>query len=644
MFLADPNFGIESQLDAAMEGGRPLVNLTGMNRSPSYSEANVARMFSSNVDLPKSINEVAQRFGSTVIHLSSGELDAGDPAQWLSHEFLADVTNDPSNRVARLVSTLGTDWWQRVDPYVASKMMLEAVSAEYPNVTCVRLSNVVGPEYHREGFIPRVIAARLRGDDAQIGNERRNWADSEELNAFIAAIATVPPLASVIPGYGSHDLSSSEVVALVNDLLPTCYGRVRVREEPLHDVTHLELSRLRDFADVPLTPTDVVMWRTVSRWRSTSRFDFHAIGGPTKPMFKSSQRTVFGGSIAKKSIALDGTITKSSSQAGFEGAGSAKIGAEVNFYLSLRRPSQEGLKNLFPRLIDYSVAPGSTSITLELLGDGSTVADSLSAGSEFPRQKVESLVGRLFRNSYLKELTQLQPIEGGRLFDTLYIGRTLDRLLSFGQIVEVLPVDSRLKEVMVTILSEGTLRVNGSQLSSPITLLRALSVKRAGSLFPKVVGPCGHGDLTILNLAWTAKQDLKLIDPRGVVGMWDPVYDLGKLAFSLSGFAECIKNQLPFSGDGDSFTIATDLQQSGFAQGRAWLSKWCAESSDLAGLRETEPHLAARIEFAEATHYLADVPYRLAQGMDSDRALSVLLLGCLRLSAVAGKLMKVEQN
>jgi hypothetical protein len=55
-------------------------------------------------------------------------------------------------------------------------------------------------------------------------------------------------------------------------------------------------------------------------------------------------------------------------------------------------------------------------------------------------------------------------------------------------------------------------------------------------------------------------------------------------------------------------------------------------------LRDREPYLQLRISFAEAVHYLADVPYRYAYGRNLTGALSTLLLGTWFLEDVLDRL------
>jgi nucleoside-diphosphate-sugar epimerase len=630
---------LDERLELLLEGGRPLVNLSGMNRPRIVTEAVTERLFTANVDLPRRINAVARRTGSTVIHLSSGELDGDSAAGMLAPAAWADLAGDAESRAVRLVEALGEEWWERHDAYQLSKIMLESACASQSGVVCVRLSNVVGPHYRRQGFLPRIIRARLRGESVRVPNERRNWADADELNGFLAAIAAEPPSRVVVPGYGSHDLASGELVALIEELLPTCYGTVSVNQEEFRELSHPHLERLRDFVpSLPTTPTAEVIWRTVREWRSGSRYRMTDFSSAEKMSRGEPVPLERGGSIAHKSILANGTITKSSDQPGFEGAGAAKLAAEAGFYRWLRGAGGRGLSRLYPKLIAHQADPTSTSLTLELVGDGRTLADSLSQGLAFPSREVESVIDEMFRHSYLSDLHAVSVDQGQRLLDTLYLARTVDRLLGFTKLIEDHDVDRRLREVVDAIVAERSIRINGRLTSSPLTILRSFASGSRERLRPRALGTCGHGDLTVLNLAWSSAGELKLIDPRGVVGPWDPLYDLAKLGFSLGGFAECIKNGLTVDGTSEDLQVETDVDCPGFAEGRSWLRGWLTGSLLLQPVRELEPYAELRIEFGEACHFLADVPYRLAQGMDSERALAVLLLGCERLAAVADEL------
>ncbi|HEU5417673.1 MAG TPA: hypothetical protein VFV41_08270 [Streptosporangiaceae bacterium] len=77
---------------------------------------------------------------------------------------------------------------------------------------------------------------------------------------------------------------------------------------------------------------------------------------------------------------------------------------------------------------------------------------------------------------------------------------------------------------MVRMLGDNApVPVNGQLCANPFSLLHALAERPPDAFLPRTEGPCAHGDMTILNMLWTGEGRLLLIDPRGVLGAWDPI-------------------------------------------------------------------------------------------------------------------------
>jgi nucleoside-diphosphate-sugar epimerase len=638
------------------ESGVPLLNFAGMNRASAYNASVARQTLISNFVLPTFLGNHVRQVDGSLVNLSSAELDGpqrasaingdgrpGGAVGILEFEDIRDVAN-PSDLLRTVEARLGPAWWRHHEPYRLSKQLMELAASESRSVACVRLTNVVGPDYRRLGLIPRLLRARLTGETIHIENEIRNWVSQDDLAPFLAELASGDGTRGVVPGYGAYDVPTPQVADMIRELLPTCYGELIIDGASPSDRTRPDIPRIShsdahvdsDFAEI--------LWQTCRVWRTHLRVSIGAMSIPV-PAFQSElQRRTFGGSIASKIVSSGTVITKSTHRAGYEGAGRAKLAAEVKFYLSLGESRNSELRALYPRLVDNSISEDSTSMTLELIGDGRTLADTLVSGGRFPTREVSDVVGRLFRASYLRELRTLDPQHSTRTFHALYVGRAMDRLLAFDRLATERAVSGNLRRALDIIMAGDSIVIDGVSCVSPLVILRRWEAKPPDALLPKVVGPCGHGDLTALNMVWEVDGGLRLIDPRGECGYWDPAYDLGKLAFSLSGFAECIKGNVAHVSSLDGFASTRGGDSAPFVAGRRWLDEWISAPGALDDLESAEPRLALRVKFAEATHYLADIAYRYMQGMDEERALSVLLMGCVQLNAAAAQLSEEVDN
>lgn len=484
-----------------------------------------------------------------------------------------------------------------------------------PTATSVPV--LFGPGVGSDTPLNMVVRSRLRGTNLVLEEGLDSWLYT---NALVEAMS----------GRGARPLrlsrlARSDLIAAVRDRLPTCYGSAMT--EP---AGRWPAGPTEDRSPIPEIALDAV----IRYWRRVLEYD---VGDFIKddPALASPDRDQFsGGSIAEKSCSPYGVIRKSTAQSGYEGAGTGKLRAEARFYDWLSTSADSRLTALYPEVVEVSDDESGVSIATRMLGEGLTAADTLVAHGEPPRQKIWDLVLATFRSSYLADLVEVDPVRGREILEQLYIGRTLGRLTS---LANHLSLHEELDDAQRAAVDWArgcatSFVVAGRPIPSPYVMLTDLAedaVTRE-TLTPRSSGTCGHGDMTILNMVW-AGESLRLIDPRGHVGAWDPVYDLGKTLFSLTGFAACVKGALggafaqgepAWLWDGTSIAADPD-----------WLVDSIASSPDFQPLRRLDPHWAPRLLFAEATHYLADAPYRYAQGRDTGRTFAVLFRGAERLHA-----------
>ena len=292
------------------------------------------------------------------------------------------------------------------------------------------------------------------------------------------------------------------------------------------------------------------------------------------------------------------TVRKVAVRDGVEGNGLAKIIHEIDYYKHIEAHHPK-LARIYPRLLETEIGTDYSSQTIEYL-DGVNYYAALREAEpplDLFRDSLKTFVDTLC--SCASETLAPEPDPETSL-DVYYIERAL----------------TRLEPIYALVGKEDRLRVNGTDLLSSHVILADLLTNQPlrQLLQPQLKSACLHGDLTLLNTVFLREShEIRMIDPRGFTGDWDPLYDFGKLKFSLSGFGEFILNPTP---------VVTKVEQ-GFEMDLTLLPASARaindEFLDLVGecpgfnalITDAEPHWRYRILLAEATHYLADIPFRL---------------------------------
>lgn len=169
------------------------------------------------------------------------------------------------------------------------------------------------------------------------------------------------------------------------------------------------------------------------------------------------------------------------------------------------------------------------------------------------------------------------------------------------------------------LLADQPIVVNGRR-CRPLTRLLAevsaddtlLATLRPGRLaFPV------HGDLHLGNLLLRrggADPDFTVLDPRGVLTPWDPVYDFAKSLFGLTVFERAITGGLRVGRPARSggYTVAFMDDRDGYLAAARRFVPALAELPYLRHLDRVDPNWRTRLRFAHACHCLAESACRLS--------------------------------
>ena len=643
--LVAPRLIVSEDLTRQISAAEAVINCTGVTRPAADSPAANDRVFAANVLLPALIAAEADRQGKTAVHLSTWAEEAA-PNKSCGLDARGPMTRQDPVAGLRNAPRLMARWRQAMSeghpPYLTSKLMLEETIATSGHSVAIRLSNVMGPQMQKPRLLPRLIEARLRGQALALRNEPRNYFTEKELAGFLFACAAEARLlpGKVVPGLGTINTTVAELAEAVRRSLPTCYGQLLIEGECRAPTHRPSIDRYFPAMSTPSSDLQGIVREIARGWRRKLKLlDSNAIGEVAP---RSSRERIRGGSIARKRLTTrsDGVVLveKHSDLPGFEGAAAPKLAAEVKFYGWLIDEAPPALLALYA---EPTPNPEDDTPTVRTIyGDeGLTIADAIAYFPE-PRAAVRTLVEKLYHASYLQDLKPLSTSE--RLFQllTLYIDRPEDRLRCFAEFAKSnRDTPKPAVELVRELLSLEDLEVDGAAIRNPLSLLSSLrhaSTDVRLTYAPTHAGRCGHGDLTILNMLWRrGKEGTLLIDPRGLLGVIDPIYDLGKLLFSLSGFALLMRGGIswqPISAHRHRLRPSQPQLLLRSNEEHAATLEWLGISEAFRLLRSDPYSFQQRLLLAEASHYLADVPYRYAQGRDWNRAITVLLLGAKRLS------------
>ncbi|GAA1394624.1 hypothetical protein GCM10009639_28960 [Kitasatospora putterlickiae] len=237
------------------------------------------------------------------------------------------------------------------------------------------------------------------------------------------------------------------------------------------------------------------------------------------------------------------------------------------------------------------------------------------------------------------------PAPAGHLADVV-VGRFLRRLPALAR---ALPAD---------LMNAGRLTVNGVPCEAPRLVLERLTGRladRLERLAPARLMAPAHGDANTRNVLLSARPDaaaadFKLIDPRGSVEPWDPVYDLAKTLFSLTVWDPALRTGFSVRGSRHDYRVG--FRRPVYPGYRAAIHRFLphlASHQGLSALFHDDPAWRERLLLTHDLHVLAEAPCRLSDrkpkpdldGRDStpaELALGHYLLGTLLINDLAARL------
>lgn len=496
----------------------------------------------------------------------------------------------------------------KYEPYALSKFLGEAVVSQVPDSAILRISNAYGPGYDNPRLIPRLASGRLTGRGAAFTYEQRDFIYNADLNTLIDTLVRAETLQNKVIDCRSGELTDTRKLrdAILRST-PTAYGKLTGR--PGDKQPGLKSQIASGDADLAtligsVTSIDKGLQQTLLYHKekcyhqmtdSRTLEDFVGDGEKLiKPLQGSSAAYLF---VVTDSKGVN-KVRKVAIRDGVEGNGIAKLNNEISYYRHISRQRPE-LARLYAKLLDARRGRESSSETLEYLnGDNfyASLRKTQNAGDAH-RQALSDLITSLCSPAICETSAIRQP---DQYLDTYYLERAL----------------SRLKPIENIIPKRGHIQINGRKLLAPhVILSRMLSDPDIRKPFlPRAKAFCFHGDLTLLNTVYVkATNTIRLIDPRGYTGTWDPLYDFGKMKLTLGGFGELIMSEEQMvSGSRAGFSIDFDRSPPAVRDmdGEFFdiLENNQAFQSKIAAV---EPYWRQRIRLATASHFLADIPFRM---------------------------------
>jgi hypothetical protein len=440
--------------------------------------------------------------------------------------------------------------------------------------------------------------------------------------------------------------SYEPIVRYINHRTPTAYGSVQ----------YVETGEVNGFSLEGELTRELIL-NLISDIQSNNNYNIQS-RAELKDFIRENEELVkilYGGSAGQillvKNVATDDHfVRKVAARFGVEGNGSPKLEAEIRFLVEiLKRPECSELTKLYPRVFDHSETEKFITLDQEYVGEGKNVFTLLSqhqiTASDHTRY-LDALLSVLIPNGYVLD-SRLVPVdESLEQLEDYYLRRADGRtrfLQSFGDFAMDFPAAANTS--LPELIERKCFTINRITYKNPLEIIARIKSDEAlaNILRPRTESFCAHGDMTFLNMVFDNKaMAYRLIDNRGHIGNWDALYDFGKLKFTLSGFGNVMLNQFDLSEDKDkAFTLKLTGDSQGTRSVRGLNDSFLDNiwsNKEFQQLVKDEPHWRERILFAEAIHYLSDIPHRLLLDQSPKHAIAVFLLGTKYLNSVCDAL------
>lgn len=541
--------------------------------------------------------------------------------------------------------------YSNVNTYRLTKYLGELFVRKLNNYTIVRISNIFGPGYTKNHTIIRIIHGRLLGFRTIIKETRRSYIYVDNLNRALAWIIDHNEafIKSNLDLASKKKYSTTYIGNLVTKVTPTDYGSFNIIQGQSEKIiskkttTKLAPELIRIIDDSNLFQNLI---ETVTFWRKNIattiqepiNIDYQKLGARVVKKLK-------GGSYAHIFLLEDikskeKMIQKIALQPGHEGNGKPKLIREIDFYRNL---SGTTLQDNYPKMYSYKKNPGEiVYLNLEYIGEGKPlgecfVSNYVSVGELY--FLLNNLIDNIISDEYIEKKSSVTRKEKIINVNSYYLKRASDRTKNF-----LIHYD-RIKGSQLE--KSRTLRINGQIYKNPVYILEELqkNLKIQNKLTTNYLYPCIHGDLTLLNTVYDSKRKkVFLIDPRGERGVWDLLYDFGKIKFSLSGFVEIMTNSITFENRGKDYILVRGKDKSKFEKCDSMFLDFIDSNNQLKKILFTEPNWKNVILLAEATNFLADAPYRLYTAGNPTSGLITYLIGTVKINQFYDYIKKEIDN
>ena len=517
--------------------------------------------------------------------------------------------------------------YEKYNAYALAKYLGEVIVQSISSAAIVRISNAYGPEYSNSRLIPRMLKGRLTGRLVEFLDEPRDFIYSKDINNLISTIID-NNISGIIEGRSGQMTQTTTVAKMIIDATPTAYGELVTKTKSTQS-RQIRKSEQRELADlIEVTPFAAGIAATIRHHKEQS---YHQMtdARTIQDFLAPDERVVKmlkGSSAAHLCVVADRnnvrSVRKIAIYDGVEGNGIAKVANEIRYYKYITT-HVPGLANMYPKLLDSRMSDDYSSETIEYL-DGKNYYQSIKDGAiaaSILRKSLHRFVSTLSNCAF----TSLQRVEHPDAdLDSYYLERSLARLTPIKEIIDI----------------KDTLTINEKTYIAPhIILTDLLTNERLRTLIkPHTKSFCFHGDLTFLNTVFVeSSEQIHLIDPRGHIGSWDPLYDVGKLLFTLAGFGELVIGKEPMvtTQKAGGFKIHFDqIPDLSFKLHDELPDIFAANGTFQNTIIAQEPHWRHRIALAQATHFLADIPFRLYTDGTTSTALASYIIGTYYLNQI----------
>lgn len=441
-----------------------------------------------------------------------------------------------------------------------------------------------------------------------------------------------------------HRIQLSKLAQIIRSFLSTTYGALVIKEksknklviqslEPnlSHEACNSLIDRIKD---------------SISFIR-TRKTDINI------KIRKSFEKHFFGGSPAKLEVIntkYGNILRKTVIDRGYEGNGIPKLRNEVDFIKMIKQEYPK-FGAFYPEIYDEQESVGRLFYEMEYFPESPNVADGIANLIILPKDffpALDYLLSVGLEDVIRPTSRLLTEQQSSTNLDALYLQRARDRMLKLrdNPYGFDFPVDGYFD--INSLFSKEKLIINGKELLPPLLILEKIDAKFKDVLKPRIESICLHGDLTLSNVIYIKNRKLlKLVDPRGYYGYWDPIYDFGKIKFTLSGFRKLVIKEFDLLVVNNGSINIFSLKLNGNFKGIKNLSrinylyiKHLGKSKYFEYIKEKEPFWEERILFSEAIHYFSDIPFRLYTDKSAKIPLGCFLIGTQLLNEFYSKLVK----